>query len=134
MVTTSTASWVRARSGAENQTKVMQVIRPQTLTMVRAASRWYLACQAAPRAQAIAISQSVTNTPEPGIFGRSPQLRPLCSIGSRPARNATSTSMNSCFCKRRVVMVRSKRRAMRMSCTWPCSNSRLPLNRSISGG
>ncbi|MNL08539.1 hypothetical protein D3C87_1292650 [compost metagenome] len=39
VVTTSTASWVRARSGAENQTKVTQVIRPQTLTMVRAASR-----------------------------------------------------------------------------------------------
>ncbi|MNN18274.1 hypothetical protein D3C81_1314800 [compost metagenome] len=39
VVTTSTTSWVRARSGAENQTKVMQVIRPQTLTMVRAASR-----------------------------------------------------------------------------------------------
>ncbi|MNP21446.1 hypothetical protein D3C76_1140630 [compost metagenome] len=76
MVTTSTTSCVRARSGAENQTKVMQVINPHTLTMVRAASRWYLACQAAPRAQAIAINQSVTKTPEPGIFGRSPQLRP----------------------------------------------------------
>ena len=74
MVTTSTTSWVRARSGAENQTKVTQVIRPQTLTMVRAARRWYLACQAAPRAQAMASSQKVTKTMEPGIFGRSPQV------------------------------------------------------------
>ncbi|MNG08466.1 hypothetical protein D3C84_918240 [compost metagenome] len=39
VVTTSTASWVKARSGAENQTKVMHVIKPQTLTMVSAASR-----------------------------------------------------------------------------------------------
>ncbi|MCY1445135.1 hypothetical protein D9M71_616400 [compost metagenome] len=75
-MTTSTTSCVSARSGAENQTKVMQVISPQTLTMVKAARRWYLACQAAPKAQPIAISQRMTNTPEPGILGRSPQLRP----------------------------------------------------------
>ncbi|MCY1439441.1 hypothetical protein D9M71_556770 [compost metagenome] len=43
VVTTSTTNWVSARSGAENQTKVMQVIRPQTLTMISAARRWYLA-------------------------------------------------------------------------------------------
>ncbi|MNL19596.1 hypothetical protein D3C87_1408050 [compost metagenome] len=43
VVTTSTTSCVSARSGAENQTKVTQVIRPQTLTMVSAARRWYLA-------------------------------------------------------------------------------------------
>ena len=76
MVTTSTTSCVSARSGAENQMKVMQVINPQTLTMVRAASRWYLACHAAPRAQAMAISHRATNTPEPAIFGRVPQVRP----------------------------------------------------------
>lgn len=34
VVTTSTTNCVNARSGAENHTKVMQVIRPHTLTMV----------------------------------------------------------------------------------------------------
>ncbi|MND88638.1 hypothetical protein D3C80_806690 [compost metagenome] len=62
-------------------------------------------------AQAMAISHRATNTPEPGIFGRSPQLRPLYSIGVRPARNAANTSMNSCDCSRRVVSTRSMRRA-----------------------
>ena len=48
MVTISTVSCVRARSGAENQTKVAQVTRPAPPDSVRAASRWYFACQAAP--------------------------------------------------------------------------------------
>ncbi|MNN65163.1 hypothetical protein D3C81_1806440 [compost metagenome] len=39
VVTTSTTSWVSARSGAENQTKVMQVMRPHTPTMIKAAKR-----------------------------------------------------------------------------------------------
>ena len=39
VVTTSTTSCVSARSGAENQTNVTQVISPHTLTMVSAARR-----------------------------------------------------------------------------------------------
>ncbi|MNN81378.1 hypothetical protein D3C81_1981980 [compost metagenome] len=85
-------------------------------------------------AQAIAISQSATNTPEPGIFGRSPQVSPLYSMGVRPARKAASTSMNNCDCRRRVVSKPSIRRASSIRRTRPCSNKRLPLNRSISGG
>jgi hypothetical protein len=36
----------------------MQVIRPQTLTMISAARRWYLACQAAPMAQVVQQRQN----------------------------------------------------------------------------
>ena len=38
-VTTSTVSWVSARSGAENQMKVMQVTSPAAAIIIRAASR-----------------------------------------------------------------------------------------------
>ena len=127
VVTTSTTSCVSARSGAENHTKVMQVIMPHTLTMVRAASRWYLACQAAPRAQAIASSHRVTNTMEPGIFGRSPQLRPLLSSGISPPITATSTSRNNCVCRRLVLMRFSILRAPRIISTRQRSKPRLPL-------
>ena len=40
VVTISTRSCVRARSGAENQTKVMQVTRPAPPRRISAASRW----------------------------------------------------------------------------------------------
>ena len=43
VVTTSTTSWVSARSGAENQTNVRQVTSPATLISVSAASRWNFA-------------------------------------------------------------------------------------------
>ena len=47
MVTTSTASCVSARSGAENQTNVRQMTSPATASIVSAARRWNFACQAA---------------------------------------------------------------------------------------
>ncbi len=42
-VTTSTDSCVNARSGAENQTKVRQVINPAPPASASEARRWYLA-------------------------------------------------------------------------------------------
>ncbi|MNF85466.1 hypothetical protein D3C84_678610 [compost metagenome] len=134
VVTTSTASCVSARSGAENHTKVTHVIRPQTLTMVRAASRWYLAWYAAPSAQTMASNHSVTKTIEPGIFGRSPQTRLLCSIGMSPASTAASTTKNNWACRRWVPKCRSRRRARRIITTRLRSNRRLPSRRPISGG
>ena len=58
MVTTSTRSWVTARSGAESQTKDRQVTTPTPPTRTSAAKRWYFACQAAAIAQAAPTSQS----------------------------------------------------------------------------
>ncbi len=67
VVTTSTSSCVKARSGAESQAKVMQVASPAPLNKTSAASRWNLACQAAATAQTIPTTQSAANagsTPE----------------------------------------------------------------------
>ncbi|MNL34175.1 hypothetical protein D3C87_1561350 [compost metagenome] len=91
---------------------------------------WY----AAPRAQAMASNHRVTKTIEPGIFGRSPQCRLLCSIGINPASTAASTIRNSWVCRRLVLIRRSRRRARRILITRLRSNKRLPLNRPISGG
>ncbi|KWV86330.1 hypothetical protein PFLmoz3_04022 [Pseudomonas fluorescens] len=95
--------------------------------MVRAASRWYLACQAAPRAQAIASNHRVTKTMEPGIFGRSPQLRPLLIIGIIAPITASSTNRNNWVCRRLVLMRFSMRRTPRIITTRQRSKPRLPL-------
>ena len=62
VVMISTSSWVTARSGAENQTKVTQVTTPAPPSSARAAKRWYFACQAAPMAQAAPASQTSAKT------------------------------------------------------------------------
>ena len=43
VVTVSTTSWVSARSGADSQTKLMQVTRPAPPSRMSAARRWNLA-------------------------------------------------------------------------------------------
>ena len=96
VVTTSTTSWVSARSGAENQTKVMQVTRPHD-------------AEHGQRRQAVVLglpggAEGAGNRQQPQEhehdrardLGRSPQCRLLCSIGISPASTAASTSRNSC--------------------------------------
>ncbi|MNE78811.1 hypothetical protein D3C80_1752480 [compost metagenome] len=91
---------------------------------------WY----AAPRAQAMASNHRVTKTIEPGIFGRSPQCRLLCSMGIKPASTAASTTRNNCICRRRVPIRGSRRRARRMLATSAHSNRCLPSRRPKTGG
>ena len=61
MVTTSTSSWVAARSGADSQTKLTQDTSPAPPVRISAASRWNLAWLAAPIAHAAPSSHSMAN-------------------------------------------------------------------------
>ena len=132
-VTTSTASWVRARSGAENQAKVMHSTSPTTPSMVSAARRWNLACQAAPTAQKAPMTHSSTNSGVAGTRSRSPQVSGTISADASAASPVTSTSTSNCGCSRRVPARRSRRRAARLSRAMPRSNRRLPSSRCSPG-
>ncbi len=88
---TSTVSWVRARSGAENQMKVTLVTAPVTPASISAARRWNFACHAAPTAATPPIDHNPTKIGDSGISGRSPAPMPRHSV-QPPANSATTTT------------------------------------------
>ena len=132
-VTTSTESWVSARSGAENHAKVMHSARPTTLSMASAARRWNLAWLAAPMAQAPAITHISTNSGVAGTLARSPQVSGTIKADARPARPAIASIANSCGCRRRVPSQRTSRRAASEARARAFSNRRLPSRPIIPG-
>ena len=133
IVTTSTASCVSARSGAENQAKVMHSTRPTTPSNVRAARRWNLACQAAATAAAAPTLHSSTKSSVAGTRARSPQVSGTISAEATPVRPAITTIINSCGCSRRVLNRRSSRRASSDSAASPAWNRRWPSSAVSSG-
>ena len=133
VVTTSTASCVSARSGAENQTKVRLVAKPAPPSISRAARRWNLACVAAPMAQAMPTTQISTKSQPSGTRGRLPQLRPEDHSEAVMAAMPTSTSSSICGCSRRVYSVRWTRRAPWASRARTPSKIRWPSKRPNSG-
>ena len=133
VVTTSTASCVSARSGAENQTKVRLVARPAPPSISSAASRWNFACVAAPMAQAAPTTQISTKSQPSGTRGRLPQLRPEDQSEAVMAAMPTSTSSSICGCSRRVYRVRCTLRAPSASRASTASKLRWPSKRPNSG-
>ena len=133
VVTTSTESCVRARSGAENQTKVMQQTSPAPPSSVNAASRWYLACHAAPTAQAAPSSHSSTKAGDAGSSARSPGAAPRVHKPAAPATTARPTNHISCACSRRVPSSRRPVRARTASVVSTRWKMRWPSSRPTSG-
>lgn len=110
VVTVSTISWVSARSGADSHRKVTLVARPVPPTSASAASRWYLAFQAAATAQPAPISQSSANS---GWMPPSGGTAKACSGRASSSGTATMATINtsSCGCRRRVPVQRSSQAA-----------------------
>ena len=126
VVTTSTVSWVSPRSGAENQRKVRQVTTPAPLIIISAASRWYLACQAAPSAHSPPMIHMPTKYGETASGERVP---PCGSFSCRLAlTSSTQTAMirKSCCCSRRVPASRVPQLPTRRSSTSTPENSAWP--------
>ena len=101
MVTTSTSSWVAARSGADSHTKLTQETSPAPPVSTSAARRWNLAWLAAPIAQAAPSSHSSANAGSTlAQRGRKPNG---ALVAARPpATSASSTISSSCDCSRRL--------------------------------
>ena len=102
MVTISTLTWVSARSGAENQTKVRQVIE--------AGHR-----QHRERGEAVELRQprgadgaddadrpQRRNSSDDGSRGRSPHVNPPSRSDANAASTASTTTSSNCGCSRRV--------------------------------
>ena len=137
VVTASTDNWVSAKSGAENQAKVITVAKPATLIKASEVKRWYLACTAAPTAAPKPTSHNRAKVGENGNALRSPlksQTRGSVKRNvAKAANKVTSTSSNICGCKRRVLSKRSSLRLATVSMTSSPSKKRLPLTRPSKG-
>ena len=133
VVTASTTSWVSAKSGAENQMKVMQQTSPAPDASINAASRWNLACHAAPSAQTMPMNHVIANIGENGSNSRPPRTTGVCQSAAPAATTAKAMSSNSCDCSRRVPSRRRLRRPASLNCASACSNMRWPSNRCSSG-
>ena len=103
MVTVSTTSCVSARSGADSQTKLMQVTRPAPPSRMSAARRWNLALYAAPKAQAIADRPDQRECKVERRCAARPQIQALVRIAApEPTNSAAHTSSCNCGWSRRV--------------------------------
>ena len=90
-LTTSTESWVRARSGAEKRTKISDTISPTTLRQIIAIIRWRCSTVVS-RAAAISIKAQRTDTPSTGSMARSPvKLARLGNCHTSTAATSAST-------------------------------------------
>ena len=134
VVTTSTTICVSAKSGAENHRKVRHTHSPEPPSSVRAANRWYLACQAAATAHTAPSSHSSAKAGDSGNCTRSPIGRPRAHRGRVPATSAAHTSHSICHCRRPVPSRRRPLRPIRLSRASVASKARWPLMRRMTGG
>ena len=133
VVTISTTSCVSARSGAENHKKVTQVHSPAPPISASAASRWYLACQAAATAHTMPIAHSSTKPQDSGSPVRSPMGTPRDHSGSAAAATAMATTHSICHCRRCVPNRRRPWRPARLMAASSFSKARLPLRWRTKG-
>ncbi len=107
---------------------------PTTPSRIRAASRWNLACQAAPTARRAPIAHSSTNS---GVAGTRSPLAPLQRHQQRRAEAGRARDHQHPQHLRSagagVPVSRIERRAARVSWASTASNSRLPSSAPISG-
>ena len=94
MVTSSTSSWVRARSGADSLTKASETISPTTLSNTSAVQRWRCS-QTVPMAPTARQSPAARLTGSSGVSGTGPRsaMPQLPVISTAAALASVSVSM-----------------------------------------
>ena len=104
----------------------MLVHSPAPPISVRAASRWYLACQAAATAQVMPVAHKPMKVAETGKAVRLPMCSPRVHSGMVAAASAAHTSQSICHCKRCVPSQRRPTRAARLMLASRLSKMRWP--------
>ncbi len=104
MVTTSTSSWVAARSGADSHTKLTHDTSSAPPVGTSAARRWNLAWLAAPIAQAAQAAPRSHSSANAGSTLDQHGWKPNGTLVAArpPASSASSTIHSSCDCSRRL--------------------------------